>query len=223
MVRTPASSSLVEAAEVDRQAIGRELGDLIRGSASTPTACPALCSLASQGEPNCSKTARVRTEGAGRTRRSPARRRFQHERLAKQVLISRRLWPPSLPSRRRSSPTCPPRNRPPSSRCKAIVIGRCFGLDFRGVHGLPRPARRPDRQRVDSDRGAGDLGAQAARRLDDSRKQHRPDDRVGRRVGGRRRGVHDSGADLPDAVRPELLQLLPDHDAGASPAASSAC
>ena len=97
---------------------------------------------------------------------------------------------------------------------KAVDHRRAVRAAVRRVDGLPGPARRPDGQRVDSDRRPGDLGAQEARRLDDSRKQHRPDHRVGRRVGGRRRGVHDSGAHLPDAVRPGVFQLLPDLDAG---------
>ncbi len=74
---------------------------------------------------------------------------------------------------------------------------RAVWSPVRGVDGLPRPARGPDGQRVDPDRRAGDLGAQETRRLDDSREQHRPDHRLGRRIGGRRRGVHHPGADLP--------------------------
>ena len=84
----------------------------------------------------------------------------------------------------------------------------------RRVHGVPRPARGSDRQRVDPDRRARDLGAEEARRIDHPREQHRPDHRIGRRIGRRRRGVHHSRADLPDAERARLLQLLPDLDAG---------
>ena len=84
---------------------------------------------------------------------------------------------------------------------------------LRRVDRLPGAARRPDRQRVDSDRRARDLGAEEARRLDHPREQHRPDDRIGRRIGRRRRRVHDPGADLPDAGRPGVFQLLPDCDA----------
>ena len=69
--------------------------------------------------------------------------------------------------------------------------------DFRGLDRLPGPAGRAHGQRLDPDRGAGDLGAEEIRRLDDPRKQHRPDHRLGRRVGRRRRRLHHPGADLP--------------------------
>ena len=55
----------------------------------------------------------------------------------------------------------------------------------RRLHRLSRAARGPHRQRVDPHRRAGHLGAEEARRVDDPREQHRPDDRVGRRIGGR--------------------------------------
>ena len=114
---------------------------------------------------------------------------------------------------RASSPTSRRRSRRPSSPLKAIVLGVAVRPALRRLDGLPRAARRPDRQRLDPDRRARHLGAQAARRLDHPREQHRPDDRIGRRIGRRRRRLHDPGADLPDARRPGLLQLLPDHDA----------
>ena len=44
-------------------------------------------------------------------------------------------------------------------------------------------------------------------RLDHPREQHRPDHRLGRRVGGRRRRLHHSRAHLPAAGRPGVLQL----------------
>ena len=90
---------------------------------------------------------------------------------------------------------------------------RALRADLRRLDGLPRAARRPDGQRLDPDRRARDLGAEAVRRLDHPREQHRPDDRLGRRVGGRGRGLHRPGAALLRRPRAGLLQLLPDHDA----------
>ena len=106
---------------------------------------------------------------------------------------------------------------------KAIVLGVLFGLAVRRVDGVPGPARRPDRQRVDPDRRARDLGPEEARRLDDSREQHRPDDRLGRRVGRRRRGLHDPGADLPAARRSRSTSTTRRSRCWRLPAASSAC
>ena len=80
---------------------------------------------------------------------------------------------------------------------KAIVLGALFGLIFGASTVYLGPARRPDGQRLDPDRRARDLGAQAPRRLDHPREQHRADDRVGRRIGRRRRRLHGSRADLP--------------------------
>ena len=90
---------------------------------------------------------------------------------------------------------------------------RALRADLRRLDGLPRAARRPDGQRLDSDRRARHLGAQASRRLDHPREQHRPDDRVGRRVGRRGSGLHRAGAALLRRARAGLLQLLPDHHA----------
>ena len=94
-----------------------------------------------------------------------------------------------------------------------MILGVALRAAVRRVDGLSRTARRADRRRLDPDRGARDLGAEEARRLDDPREQHRPDDRIGRRIGRRRRRLHHSRADLPDAQRPQLFQLHPDHDA----------
>ena len=107
---------------------------------------------------------------------------------------------PRHPVARRSSPAGDPARR-------------ALRPALRRLDGLSGAARRPDGQRVHSDRRARHLGAEAVRRLDDSREQHRPDHRLGRRVGGRGRRLHHSGAASSWRARPGLLQLLPDHDA----------
>ncbi len=123
--------------------------------------------------------------------------------------------PPSDESDRRA--------RVPAVRARHAVAGgvhaesgdhrRALRIVVRRVHRVPGAARRAHRQRVDSDRRAGDLGAEETRRIDDPRKQHRADDRIGRRIGRRRRRLYDPRADLPAARRPRVLQLLPDRDA----------
>ena len=100
---------------------------------------------------------------------------------------------------------------------------RAVRADLRRVDGLPRPAGRSDGQRLDPDRRPRDLGAQAARRLDDPREQHRSDDWLGRRVARRGRRLHHPRAHLPRAPRAGVLQLLPRSPCSPSPAASSAC
>ena len=76
-------------------------------------------------------------------------------------------------------------------------LRRALRHPLRRRDGLPRAQGRPDGLGVDPDRGALDLGAAAVRQGDDPREQHRPDDRLGRRVGRGRRRVHDPGAPLP--------------------------
>ena len=100
---------------------------------------------------------------------------------------------------------------------------RAVRPDLRRVDRLPGPARRPDGQRLDPDRRARDLGAQAARRLDDPREQHRPDDRLGGRVGRRRRGLHRAGADLLRRRAARATSTTSRSRCWPSPAASSAC
>ena len=129
------------------------------------------------------------------------------------MLISRSMATPATPPRA-FQPYVPASQSPAEFTLKADRHRRAVRPPVRRVHGVSGPARGPHRQRVDSDRRAGDLGAQTARRIDHPRKQHRPDDRIGRRIGGRRRRVHHSGAHLPDAGRPGVFQLLPDRDAG---------
>ena len=51
------------------------------------------------------------------------------------------------------------------------------------------------------------------RRLDDPREQHRPDDRLGWRISGRRRRLHRPRVDLPAADGPKYFNYA-DHDAG---------
>ena len=110
-------------------------------------------------------------------------------------------------------PFVPPTQSPAEFTAKAILIGVIFGVIFGASTVYLGLARRVDGVGLDSDRGARDLGAQEAGRLDDPREQHRPDDRVGRRVGRRRRRVHDSGAALSGAARTRLLQLHADPPA----------
>ena len=113
----------------------------------------------------------------------------------------------------------PPMAQPPfpyvPRPCRRIQHAPCSRRPVRAavrrVDRLSGPARRAHRQCLDSHRSAGDLGAEAVRWVHHPREQHRPDHRVGRRVSGGRRRVHDSGVDIPDAVRTRLLQLLPDH------------
>ena len=99
----------VEAAQVDRQAVGRELGDLI--ARCLPDGLGrALCSTFSQAAPDCSKKPRMLISAAyGHSRRHAPRLR----RAARVSALRSRV-----------------RSRPPSSPLKAIVIGALFGLLF---------------------------------------------------------------------------------------------
>ena len=132
------------------------------------------------------------------------------------------IWPHGSYIERPATPAAPVTTFQPYIRAtespaeftvKAVVLGVLFGLLFGASTVYLGLQSRPDGQRVDSHRGAGDLGAEAVRRVDDSREQHRADDRLGRRVARRRRRVHHPGADLPRPVRARVLQLPPDHAA----------
>ena len=79
-----------------------------------------------------------------------------------------------------------------------------------GVRGL---AGGVDRFGVDSDRRAFDQHPARVRPLDDPRKQHRADDRLGRRIGGSGRDLHDAGADFSGVFAEH--RILADLFAGA--------
>ena len=92
--------------------------------------------------------------------------------------------PASTSPRSTFQPYVPASQSPAEFTVKAIILGALFGLIF-GASTVYLGLRAGlDGQRVDSDRRARHLGAEAVRRLDHPRKQHRPDDRLGRRVGG---------------------------------------
>ena len=124
--------------------------------------------------------------------------------------------PVNRPETRDSStfqPYVPASRSLPEFTIRAVILGVSLRAAVRSVHGLSGTARRADGRRLDSDRGARNLGAQEAWRIVDPREQHRSNDRIGRRIARRRRRLHHSRAHLPDAQRSQLFQLRPDHDA----------
>ena len=82
----------------------------------------------------------------------------------------------------------------PEFTLKAILLGGVLRHHLRRGHGLSGAARRADGFGLDPDRGPLDRRLQEAREVHDPREQHRPDDRLGRRVDRRRRGLHGPGA-----------------------------
>ena len=84
---------------------------------------------------------------------------------------------------------------------KAIALGVVFGMIFGAATVYLALKAGPDGLGVDPDRGAGDLGVQAPRLVDDPREQHRPDHRLGRRVDRRRRRLHAARLPVP-GLRP---------------------
>ena len=101
--------------------------------------------------------------------------------------------------RRRRSPNPTSRRRTSIAEftVKAVAIGVAVRRHLRRRDGLPGAQGGPDGVGVDPDRGAGDLGAQAARQVDHPREQHRADHRLGGRVDRRRRRVHPARLPVP--------------------------
>ena len=74
---------------------------------------------------------------------------------------------------------------------------RALRTSLRRRLGLRRPPRRAHRLRLDPHLGSLHQHPARLRPLHDSRKQHRPDHRLRRRIARRRRDLHHSRADLP--------------------------
>ena len=130
----------------------------------------------------------------------------------------------------RRPPARPP-PRPSLTSRRRTSIGRADRQGDRAGHGVRRDLRRgdrlpgaeggPDGVGVDPDRGAGDLGVQEARLVDDPREQHRPDHRLGGRVDRRRRRLHPARLPVSRRAAPRrarrrraVLLVLDDPDAG---------
>ena len=97
----------VEAAQVDREAVGGELGDLIERSACPAGApCGGLCSTFSQANADCNKKPHANIR-------------------APWPLLHRQHSPRRRRSRTPSSRTCRPRSRPPSSRSRRSSSACC--------------------------------------------------------------------------------------------------
>ena len=94
-------------------------------------------------------------------------------------------------------PYIAPEQNVPEFTLKAIVLGVFFGILFGAATVYLALRAGPDGLGLDPDRGARDRGLQEARQVHDPREQHRPDDRLGRRVGRGRRRLHPPGPALP--------------------------
>ena len=109
--------------------------------------------------------------------------------------------------RRRSSPTSPTRPRSAEFTPRAVILGMVFGIIFGAVTvyvglraGLTVSASIP----------IAVLSISLLRALGQGhhpREQHRPDDGLGRRVGGGRRDLHAARADLPGLPARVLADL----------------
>ena len=94
---------------------------------------------------------------------------------------------------------------------RAVILGALFGIIFGASTVYLGVEDRVDRERVDSHRGAFDHAAARLGPLDDPRKQHRPNHRLGGRIDCRRHRLHhsctlDLGLDL-DVLRTALIAL----------------
>ena len=165
------------------------------------------------GELRCADVA----EGAPR-----ARTARHHASADGEICFERRALTRRARRRRRAPPEpyVSPQDQPGRADRQGDRAGHRVRRDLRRRDRLPRAEGGADGVGVDPDRGAGDLGVQAARLVDDPREQHRPDDRLGGRIDRRRRRVHPARLPVSGRRRPRarrrraVLLVLDDPDAG---------